>query len=131
MKRLFRIALILCLVFSCLPSVAFGGVGCQHDYSRILFEPTCTESGFTMYLCRICGKSYRDDFVPALDHDLETRFVANGGCCGEYVEHCKRCEYIHNVSTDGHGYTYGACWFCDRQEPDAVYHSVEMPIKVN
>ncbi len=128
MKRIFSIALILCLAVSCLSSLTLGAGSCEHVYSQTLFEPTCVEDGFTMYLCRLCGDCYQDEFVPALGHDLEMYPIYNGGCSYNYYETCTRCEYIHDVSTDNHGYTYGACWFCDRQEPNAVYNPVEMPL---
>lgn len=120
MKRIFSIALILCLVVSCLPSLTFGAGSCEHAYSQTLFEPTCKEDGFTMYLCRLCGDCYQDEFVPALGHDLEMVPIYNGGCSYDYYESCNRCEYIHDVSTDNHGYTYGACLLCGDTETQTL-----------
>ena len=40
-----------------------------HNYAATgTTPPTCTEEGYTTYTC-VCGQSYTDDKVPALDHD--------------------------------------------------------------
>ncbi len=33
--------------------------------------PTCTTDGYTLHTCADCGKAYRDNLVPALDHTYE------------------------------------------------------------
>ena len=128
MKRAFGLILVLCLVFSCLPSVTVAGVACDHVYATISFEPTCVEKGYTLYLCRLCGNSYISDPVPALGHDLLEAFIATGGCGSESYSWCQRCDYIHSEWNNAHGYTYGACWFCDKGEPNAIYRQIDFPI---
>lgn len=39
-----------------------------HDYATNIKEPTCTEGGYTEYICSACGDSYIGDEVPPLDH---------------------------------------------------------------
>ena len=39
-----------------------------HSYNAVITEPTCTEQGYTTYVCE-CGDSYISDYVPATGHD--------------------------------------------------------------
>jgi len=39
-----------------------------HDYSLTVFEPSCTEEGYTEYRCNRCGDQYQDDFIKPLGH---------------------------------------------------------------
>ena len=56
-----------------------------HNYIEAKTLPTCTEEGYSVFTCT-CGRSYKDDEVPALGHDFQ-----DGVCtrCGakdpEYV----------------------------------------------
>ena len=51
-----------------------------HDYEQTVTEPTCTEDGYTTYVCSVCGDTFTDNHRGALGHDFE-----NGICirCGE------------------------------------------------
>ena len=51
-----------------------------HDYKQQITEPTCTEQGYTTYVCSRCGDEYVDNYISALGHNYE-----NGVCtrCGE------------------------------------------------
>ncbi len=39
-----------------------------HEYILTVTPPTCTEKGYTTYVCSICGDSYVDDYIDALGH---------------------------------------------------------------
>ncbi len=39
-----------------------------HDYAATVKGATCTEDGYTEYICSDCGDSYIGDIVPALNH---------------------------------------------------------------
>jgi len=39
-------------------------------YSEVI-APTCFSEGYTLHTCVDCGKEYRDNFVPALEHEYE------------------------------------------------------------
>ena len=41
----------------------------DHDYQPDVTEPTCTDGGYTTYICSICNDSYTDDTVDPLGHD--------------------------------------------------------------
>ena len=53
-----------------------------HDYIGEVTEPTCTEQGYTTYICD-CGDSFVGEYVAALGHEYE-----NGACirCGASLE---------------------------------------------
>ncbi|MBR4131941.1 MAG: metallophosphoesterase, partial [Oscillospiraceae bacterium] len=42
---------------------------CEHEYTAVVTEPTCTAKGYTTYTCTKCGDSYVGDEVAALGHD--------------------------------------------------------------
>jgi hypothetical protein len=52
----------------------------DHNYSTSVVSPTCTEKGYTIHTCIICGDEYIDSYTDALGHNY-----ANGTCtrCGE------------------------------------------------
>lgn len=35
----------------------------NHEYEAVVTAPNCSEQGYTTYTCKICGDSYRDDYV--------------------------------------------------------------------
>ena len=47
--------------------VALGGPNCDngHSYEAVVTAPTCTDEGYTTYICSVCGDSYVTDYVPA------------------------------------------------------------------
>lgn len=51
------------------PTLTPGGSGCDHQYTITKEkEPTCTESGYKIYKCDLCGDTYTDT-LKALGHD--------------------------------------------------------------
>lgn len=57
-----------------------------HSYSTTVVDPTCTESGYTLYECE-CGDSYQGDETAALGHDYAE------STSGEYIVYtCTRCD---------------------------------------
>lgn len=44
----------------------------NHEYESEVTEPTCVDQGYTTYTCKICGDSYRDNYVDATGiHEFE------------------------------------------------------------
>lgn len=41
-----------------------------HSYEEIVTEPTCTEGGYTVHTCSVCGDSYTDSETGALGHNF-------------------------------------------------------------
>ena len=60
-------------------SSGVNGTGHNHSFSANLTEPTCTEQGYTIFIC-VCGYSYISNYIAAIGH----KFV-NGVCayCSE------------------------------------------------
>ena len=50
-----------------------------HKYETTVVNPTCTEDGYTLYKCSVCGETKKDDIIPKIGHVYE-----NGICkfCG-------------------------------------------------
>lgn len=45
-----------------------------HHYEETVVAPTCEEKGYTIYTCKDCGYSYRDNYVPELGHNFNTQY---------------------------------------------------------
>ena len=77
MKKIFLIASIL-LIFltSC-------GQNCEHDYESKKIEVTCTEDGYTLYTCNLCGDSYKGDIVPSTGHQTKVSTPGYAPTCEE------------------------------------------------
>ena len=58
------------------------GTKLGHSYIKNVVAPTCTEQGYTIYKCKNCGDTYKDDYVKAKVHDFSNnaQFCLNG--CG-------------------------------------------------
>ncbi len=41
-----------------------------HELTSVVYEPNCSDKGYTLYTCTVCGGSYQDDYVDALGHDF-------------------------------------------------------------
>ena len=41
---------------------------CAHEYVDVVVPPTCYERGYTEHTCTKCGRVYRSDFLPNLEH---------------------------------------------------------------
>lgn len=82
---------------------------CIHDddtntedctYTQEVVAPTCTEQGYTLYTCSVCGYSYEGDFVPATGHSMGD-WESDGS--GNHTRHCNNCDYSETKACD---YTY-------------------------
>ncbi|MBP3588487.1 MAG: S-layer homology domain-containing protein, partial [Clostridia bacterium] len=43
----------------------------NHNYEAAVTAPTCTDQGYTTHTCSLCGDSYKDTYVDALQHDWD------------------------------------------------------------
>ncbi len=49
----------------------------NHTYKAIVTDPTCTEKGYTTYICTECGDNYRDDYTDPAGHTAGTPVKEN------------------------------------------------------
>ena len=89
----------------------------EHTWEIERTEPTCTENGTVVFVCKDCGKTYTET-LSALGHDYA--FYGREATCTQdgYVRYqCKRCDYFYVESQPktGHNWTE---WVIDK-EPTA------------
>lgn len=82
----------------------------EHQYNEQVFEPTCTEEGYTLYTCA-CGDSYKGDVVEALGHEWDEGVVIKEPTeteRGEMLYTCIRCEETktETIPIPGHDHSY-------------------------
>lgn len=78
--------------------------------------PTCTEQGYTLYKCEYnlfgigCTATKKDDYVPALDHNMSDWIVVEATCttAGEKYQACKRSGCNHKVVEEGYAEAHPA-----------------------
>lgn len=78
--------------------------------------PTCTEQGYTVYKCEYnifgygCTATKKDDFKPALDHNMSDWIVVKATCttAGEKYKVCQRSGCNHKVVEEGYAEAYPA-----------------------
>ena len=52
---------------------------CEHTYSSVVTDPTCTKKGYTTHTCTKCGDSYKDNYVAATGHYYENNVCTECG----------------------------------------------------
>lgn len=82
-----------------------------HEYTEVVTPPTCTEGGYTTYICA-CGETYVGSYTDAKGHreviitDVEPDCTSSGLISGSY---CSECDVVlampQTVPPKGH--TYG------------------------
>ena len=78
--------------------------------------PTCTEQGYTVYKCEYnifgigCTATKKDDFKPALDHNMSDWIVVKATCttAGEKYKACQRSGCTYKVVEEGYAEAYPA-----------------------
>ena len=78
--------------------------------------PTCTEQGYTVYKCEYnifgygCTATKKDDFKPALDHNMSDWIVVKATCtnAGEKYKVCQRSGCTYKVVEEGYAEAHPA-----------------------
>ena len=81
-----------------------------HSYTTMVTAPTCTEQGYTTYICS-CSDSYVSDYVVALGHDMGDWKLATAPTCienGSESSTCTRCDYTETRAIDAIGHSHTA-----------------------
>ncbi|MBR2047221.1 MAG: S-layer homology domain-containing protein [Oscillospiraceae bacterium] len=66
-----------------------------HSYVTQTHGPTCTEEGFTLGVCSVCGEETVTDLIPRLGHDWDEGEITLQPTCtqeGELLHRCSRCD---------------------------------------
>ena len=69
------------------------------NYTATVTEPTCTEEGFTTYVCDDCGYTYVDDYVAPLGHDWSDWADDENG-----ETHTRACARCGETETEAHSF---------------------------
>lgn len=80
---------------------------CQHSYVETVEAPTCTEQGYTLYLCEECGDTYQDHYTEAKGHNYKDVVVPATCETQGFTTHlCLDCGYQYSDHyTDALGHT--------------------------
>ena len=98
-------------------------------YTKTVTEPTCTEEGYTTYVCDDCGFTYKDNFVDPLGHDWsdwsddengETHSHTCGRCGDTETEVHNFGEWVYNKDAKffKNGTKTRTCGDCDCTETE-------------
>ena len=93
----------------------------EHDFAATAVSATCTEPGYTEYICKACRYYYRDDYVDALGHLYATDAECiDRECIREGCTHVEPASAEHSYteltvapSCSEDGYTEHICLKCD------------------
>ncbi len=81
----------------------------SHSYTSFVTNATCTEVGYTTYICEKCGDFYASDYVNATGHRYSTSAIAPSCTENGYTLHsCDNCSssYVTNyIAATGHTYS--------------------------
>ena len=80
-----------------------------HSYTSTLIPPTCTDNGYTNYICS-CGDSYTGDETASLGHNFSDWVTTTDAACtssGIRTSYCSRCNQTktETITSLGHSYT--------------------------
>ena len=108
-----------------------------HSYVKNVVAPTCTEQGYTIYKCKNCGDTYKDDYVKALGHtEVIDKAVAPTCTQSGLTEgkHCSVCNAVlvkqEKIDAKGHDFSNNAQFClngCGTANPNYVAPSQPAP----
>ena len=84
-----------------------------HSYEAHTVSPTCSEEGYTEYICSACGEGYIDEqsYTDTLPHELGEWEIVTDSTCeheGEKVRGCVNCSYTEWETIDKKEHDYVA-----------------------
>ncbi|MBR2886413.1 MAG: InlB B-repeat-containing protein [Clostridia bacterium] len=93
-----------------------------HKHEGKVTAPTCTEKGYTTYICSVCGDTYTANEKASLGHNMSEIITIVAPSCeneGQDMIKCSRCDYseIHQTEAMGHYDNDGnnACDDCGKE----------------
>lgn len=95
-----------------------------HVYEEKIIEPTCTEQGYTSYVCS-CGDSYNDKYTEALGHSFKGQKCT---VCGEKnPDYVPGLENPFNDVAKGKYYYYPVLWAVEKKVTKGTTDSTFSP----
>lgn len=83
-----------------------------HDYETTVVAPTCTEKGYTHFVCKICSDNYIDNYIDSIGHTEEIIPGKAATCTETGLTDGKKCFVCGEILTaqieipaPGHNYT--------------------------
>ena len=85
--------------------------GCGENHKYILLDSTkagCTTLGYDRYLCTVCGKIEKRDYVDSLGHAWQSIVIRDATCeaDGKQLELCARCGQMKQTATPKGEHSY-------------------------
>ena len=83
------------------PTSGSGSGECTHNWKITkTVAATCTEGGYTLETCSLCGETRKTNFTDALGHDMKTDKVVEATCTvGGYTQlKCSRCSVTETTN---------------------------------
>ena len=127
----------ICTVCNYKDVVTKTGTKLGHSYVKNVVAPTCTEQGYTIYKCKNCGDTYKDDYVKALGHtEVIDKAVAPTCTQSGLTEgkHCSVCNEVlvkqEKIDAKGHKFSNNAQFClngCGTANPNYVAPSQPAP----
>ncbi|MBR6808143.1 MAG: leucine-rich repeat protein, partial [Clostridia bacterium] len=80
----------------------------SHTYSSTVTQPSCTEGGYTTYVCSVCGYSYVGNHTPAKGHSFGSWIVTTAPTCtstGTERRDCANCDHYETRTLPALGHT--------------------------
>ena len=103
-----------------------------HSYSKKVTSPTCTEQGYTTYMCS-CGDSYKSDIITAKGHNYSSKTTSPTCTEQGYTTYTCSCgdTYKSDYVNASHDYSNYKCTKCGIIDKTHAYEYLIVWVKEN
>ena len=109
MKKVFVIFVMILIIAITLTLSSCGE--CKHDnMESVVTAPTCTEKGYTAFICKDCGYGYFGDMTEAKGHNSSDWITVTAPTCvtdGTQHRECTKCQVVleeEAIPSESHNY---------------------------
>ena len=89
----------------------------EHDYKKsYVVEPTCTERGYTVYICLRCNTVMYGDYTPVDENAHDWHIVSS-----DETTHTYQCSFCLNTKTEAHKKDMDGKCICGSEFSDGAY----------
>ena len=89
----------------------------EHDYKKsYVVEPTCTECGYTVYICLRCNAVMYGDYTPVDENAHDWHIVSS-----DETTHTYQCSFCLNTKTEAHKKDMDGKCICGSEFSDGAY----------